>query len=138
MLQPFSNSEIDKLCNAVVYLAERIKRLSKTKLLKLIYIIEEYAVRTYGLSFFNLDFSAWKLGPVSRDLFVDLSSDEPVLLANYINRTIADSSVFITPKKAFSDDEFSDNEMDLLETSVPEASRNRLILNFEQFLFLTT
>ncbi|HWV30485.1 MAG TPA: type II toxin-antitoxin system antitoxin SocA domain-containing protein [Dyadobacter sp.] len=72
----------------------------------MIYLIEEYAVRTYGLSFFNLDFSVWKLGPVSRDLFVDLSSDEPVLLANYINRTIADSSVFITPKKAFSDDEF--------------------------------
>lgn len=115
MLQPFSNSEIDKLGNTVVYLAERIKPLSKTKLLKLIYLIEEYAVRTYGLPFFNLDFSVWKLGPVSRDLFVDLSSDEPVLLANYINRTIADGSVFITPKKAFSDDEFSDNEMDLLE-----------------------
>ena len=115
MLQPFSNSEIDKLGNAVVYLAERIKPLSKTKLLKLIYLIEEYAVRTYGLPFFNLDFSVWKLGPVSRDVFVDLSSDEPVLLANYITRTITDGSVFITPKTAFSDDEFSDNEIELLE-----------------------
>lgn len=115
MLQPFSNSEIDKLGNAVVYLAERIKPLSKTKLLKLIYLIEEYAVRTYGLPFFNLDFSVWKLGPVSRDVFVDLSSDEPILLANYINKTITDGSVFVTPKKAFSDDEFSDNEMELLE-----------------------
>ena len=115
MLQPFSNSEIDKLGNAVIFLAERIKPLSKTKLLKLIYLIEEYAVRTYGLPFFNLDFSVWKLGPVSRDVFVDLSSDEPVLLANYITRTISDGSVFINPRKAFSDEEFSDNEMDLLE-----------------------
>ncbi len=116
MLHLFSNSEIDKLGNAVIYLAERIEPLSKTKLLKLIYLIEEYAVRTYGLPFFNLDFSVWKLGPVSRDIFVDLSSDEPVLLANYITRnTASDGSVFIAPKRAFSDDEFSDNEMDLLE-----------------------
>lgn len=116
MLQPFSYSEIDKLGNAVIYLAERIKPLSKTKLLKLIYLIEEYAVRAHGLPFFNLDFSVWKLGPVSRDLFVDLSSEEPVLLSNYITRTIAeDGSVYITPKQPFSDSEFSDNEMDLLE-----------------------
>lgn len=116
MLQPYSNSEIDKLGNAVVYLAERVKPLSKTKLLKLIYLIEEYAVRTYGLPFFNLDFSVWKLGPVSRDVFVDLSSDEPVLLSKYITRNIdPDGSVFISAKRSFSDDEFSDNEMELLE-----------------------
>lgn len=116
MSHPYSRSEIDKLGNAVVYLAEKISPLSKTKLLKLIYLIEEYSVRTYGLPFFNLNFTVWKLGPVSRDLFVDLSSDEPVLLLNYISKTInSDGSVYIKSKVAFSDDEFSDNEIDLLE-----------------------
>lgn len=88
MANPFSLSEIDKIGNAIVFLAERIKPLSKTKLLKLIYLIEEYSVRTYGLPFFNLDFTVWKLGPVSRDIFVDLSSDEPILLSKYIRKNI--------------------------------------------------
>jgi uncharacterized phage-associated protein len=116
MPHPYSSSEIDKLGNAVVYLAEKINPLSKTKLLKLIYLIEEYSVRTYGLPFFNLSFSVWKLGPVSRDVFVDLSSDEPVLLNKYISRTFGqDGGIYIKPKVVFSDDEFSDNDMDLLE-----------------------
>jgi uncharacterized phage-associated protein len=73
-------------------------------------------VRTYGLPFFNLDFTVWKLGPVSRDIFVDLSSDEPILLSDYIKKSVAtDGNVYITGKVKFSDDEFSDNEMDLIE-----------------------
>ena len=116
MTHPFSSSEIDKIGNAIVYLAERIKPLSKTKLLKLIYLIEEYSVRTYGLPFFNLDFTVWKLGPVSRDIFVDLSSEEPVLLSKYIRKNISvDTTIDIFPKVLFSDDEFTDNEMKLLE-----------------------
>jgi uncharacterized phage-associated protein len=113
---PYTRSEIDKLGNAVVFLTEKINPLSKTKLLKLIYLIEEYSVRTYGLPFFNLDFTVWKLGPVSRDIFVDLSSDEPILLSDYIKKSAAtDGNVYITGKVKFSDDEFSDNEMDLIE-----------------------
>lgn len=116
MTHPFSSSEIDKIGNAVVYLAERIKPLSKTKLLKLIYLIEEYSVKTYGLPFFNLDFTVWKLGPVSRDIFVELSSEEPVLLARYIGTNLeVDANINIFPKVKFSDDEFTDNEMKLLE-----------------------
>lgn len=116
MTHPFSSSEIDKIGNAVIYLAERIKPLPKTKLLKLIYLIEEYSVKTYGLPFFNLDFTVWKLGPVSRDIFVELSSEEPVLLARYIGTNLeVDANINIFPKVKFSDDEFTDNEMKLLE-----------------------
>ncbi|MBE9466022.1 Panacea domain-containing protein [Dyadobacter subterraneus] len=131
MANPFSLSEIDKIGNAVVYLAERIKPLSKTKLLKLISLIEEYSVKTYGLPFFNLDFTVWKLGPVSRDIFVDLSSDEPILLAKYIRTNIdVDASIDIFPKVEFSDDEFSDNEMKLLEhitTTFKDYSASELV-----------
>lgn len=112
--RPYTRTEIDKLGNAVVFLAERIKPLSKTKLLKLIYLIEEYSVRNYGLPFFNIDFTLWKLGPVARDIYVDLSSDEPTLLNDFIKRTIQPEGIYITPAVAFSDDEFSDNEIELL------------------------
>nr|WP_295929627.1 Panacea domain-containing protein [uncultured Dyadobacter sp.] len=116
MLHPYSDSEIDKLGNAVIYLADQIQPLSKTKLLKLIYLIEEYSVRTYGLPFFNLNFSVWKLGPVSRDVFVDLSSDEPVLLARYISKSVdTEGATYIHAQRPFADDEFSDNEIELLE-----------------------
>jgi uncharacterized phage-associated protein len=113
---PYSLSEINKLGNAIVFLTDKINPLSKTKLLKLIYLIEEYSVRTYGLPFFNLHFTVWKLGPVSRDVFVDLSSDEPILLSEYIRKTVTnDGNIYIKSKVKFSDEEFSDNEMDLLE-----------------------
>lgn len=68
------------------------------------------------MPFFNLDFTVWKLGPVSRDIFVDLSSDELILLSKYIwKNTNVDANINIFPKVEFSDEEFSDNEMKLLE-----------------------
>ncbi|GAA0528433.1 putative phage-associated protein [Chitinophaga japonensis] len=104
--------------------------MTKTKLLKLIYIIEELSVRKYGVPFFDLKFDVWKLGPVSRDLFVELSS-EPVLLAEYIIREEATDTTVIKPKQQFSDDEFNDTEIKLLEEIAEKfrhSSANDLVL----------
>lgn len=114
----YTKSEIDKLGNAIVFLCQKLSPytpVSKTHLLKLIFIIEEIAVQRFGVPFFNLRFDVWKLGPVSKDLYVELT-DEPNLLSEYISKEQVDESKFvICPKHEFSDDEFSDNEMKLLE-----------------------
>jgi uncharacterized phage-associated protein len=112
----YTKNQIDKLGNALIYLCEKMKEpLSKTHLLKLIFIIEEISVRKYGIPFFDLRFDVWKLGPVSKDLFVELS-EEPNILAEFISIESVNNgnSTIVKPKKAFSDDEFSDIEIQLL------------------------
>ena len=114
----YTKNQIDKLGNALIYLCKKMQEVgepvSKTHLLKLVFIIEEIAVKKYGIPFFDLRFDVWKLGPVSKDLFVELS-EEPDLLASYISRQIVNGNVYIQAKKEFSDDEFNDKELELLE-----------------------
>jgi uncharacterized phage-associated protein len=110
----YTQDQIDKLGNAVIFLCERIGMLSKTKLLKLIYLIEETSVKKYGIPFFNMRFDAWHLGPVQRDLFVEITG-ETFLLDSFIDKQYQNGGVNILPKKNFSDDEFSDIELALLD-----------------------
>lgn len=112
---PYTQADLAKLGNAIIYLIDRIGPLSKTKLLKLIYLLQETSVKAYGLPFFNMSFLVWRLGPVAEDVFVDLSTEEPVLLGDYIHRQEWDCMTILRSRKPFSDDEFSDNEMNILE-----------------------
>lgn len=109
----YTANQIDKLGNALIFLCEKMKPISKTHLLKLVFIIEEISVKKYGIPFFDLRFDVWKLGPVSKDLFVELSG-EPNLLAEYIARETQNEISNFVAIKEFSDDEFTDNELALL------------------------
>jgi uncharacterized phage-associated protein len=113
-MKTYSRSDIEKIGNAIIYLAERIPDLSKTKLLKLLYLLEESFAKKYQLPFLNLEFEVWQAGPVARDIFIDLS-DEPLLLKDYITIEKKDDATYIKPTATFSDDEFSDNEIDMLD-----------------------
>lgn len=110
----YTKDQIAKLGNTLIFLAERMPSVSKTKALKLVYLIEEFSIRKFGVPFFDLKFDVWKLGPVSRDLFAELSS-ETVLLSDYIYTEGTDSATFVKSKKDFCDDEFNDLEIELLE-----------------------
>jgi len=105
----YTREQIDKLGNAVIFLCDRMGALSKTKLLKLIYLIEETSVKKYGIPFFNIRFDAWHLGPVSRDLYVEITG-ETFLLDSYIEKKDTNGVVNIVAKK-----DFSDNELKLME-----------------------
>lgn len=107
----FTTDQIDKIGNTVIYLTERIPQLSKTKLLKLLYILDEISIKKSGIPFLNLKYKVWKFGPVSEELFIDLSS-EPTLLDKFIDRDNEGS--YIKAKTAFNDDEFSDNDIELM------------------------
>ena len=112
----YTNNQIDKLGNAIIFLCERLnggEKVSKTQILKLVYILEEISICNTGIPFFGLKFDLWKLGPVSPDLYYDLS-EEPNLLASFIRVEKHQERTDVIPLKAFSDDEFSDKEMELL------------------------
>nr|WP_243870391.1 Panacea domain-containing protein [Salegentibacter sp. BDJ18] len=93
--------------------------MSKTKALKLIYILDELSIKKSGIPYFNLKYKVWKFGPVSEEIFIDLSS-ETTLLKKYIERSSEEGTTVINPISEFNDDEFSDNDIDLLDFVIEE------------------
>lgn len=125
----YTHSQIEKIGNAIVYLATHIPEINKTKLLKLLYLIEEIAIKKYGFPFFNIRFDVWKFGPVSKDLYVEFS-DSPDLLAKFIEIDKNTDATFVQPIVDFDADEFSDNDMALLEyvvTTFKNKTANQLV-----------
>lgn len=52
----FSESTKEKLGNALIYVAERVPDLSKTKALKLLYLMEERMVLRYHVPFLGIPY----------------------------------------------------------------------------------
>ncbi|WP_353096647.1 Panacea domain-containing protein [Empedobacter brevis] len=113
----FNQNQLEKIGNTIVYLSQNIPHLSKTKLLKLLYILDEISIKKSGLPFLNLKYKVWKFGPVSEELFIDLSS-ETKLLEDYIEKNSDDGVNYIRPVVDFNDDEFSDNDIDLMDSII--------------------
>lgn len=115
-----SKDTINKLGNAMVFFSSKLNGVGKTKLLKLLYLLEECSVKKYKSPFFGIPFKVWKLGPVAKDVFVDLSNGSTDLFKDYVEtfseQTGSDGVIVKTqPEVAFCDDEFSDNDIDILE-----------------------
>lgn len=116
IIQTYTTNQIDKLGNAIIFLCERLQghtQVSKTHILKLVFILEEFSIRKTGIPFFGLKFEVWKLGPVSPDLYLELT-EKPNLLAAFIKVEYPNETSKVAPLKSFSDEEFSDMEMELL------------------------
>lgn len=109
-----SESIKEKLGNVLIYMAERVDDLSKTKALKLLYLMEERMVLKYHLPFLGIPYEVWQAGPVAKDVFIDLS-DGPFLLKNYVKTEIRHAGTYIVPAKSFCDDEFSDCEIAMMD-----------------------
>ena len=114
----YSKEQIDKIGNTIVFLASNIEHASKTKILKLLYILDEVAISTTGIPFLNLEYKVWKFGPVTPDIYIELSS-KTVLFKDYIEKQFTtDDHCFIVAKKEFCDDEFTDKEIEIMNLVV--------------------
>lgn len=100
--------------NTLIYLVKNVGELSKTKILKLLFLLEESSVKRFGYPFFGLNFQIWKLGPVLKEVYIDLSEDSPNLLKDFIEKDQFDNKLY-SAKGEFNDDQFSDNDIYLLE-----------------------
>lgn len=131
MQNSFTTQQINKLGNTLVYLANNVGELNKTKILKLLYLIEEKSIKKFGYPFFGVNFQLWKFGPVLKDIYIDLSEETPQILVNYLVKAEHDNQVFI-PIADFKDDEFSDNDMYLLD-SIVDFARHKTAGNLVDF-----
>lgn len=109
-----TTSDKNKLGNTVVYIASHTNNLSKTKLLKLLYFMEEYSVRRFHTPFLGLPFEVWQAGPVVKDVFIDLS-ETPVILDGFVTKQVKGDATYIQAAKDFCDDEFSDNDLVVMQ-----------------------
>ena len=108
-----SKSDRAKLGNTVVYISNKVQHLHKTKLLKLLYLMEESMVKAYHVPFLAIPYETWKLGPVQKDVFVEISDGAKDLLAEYIS---VNSDEEIVARAAFDDSEFSDAEIGMMNS----------------------
>lgn len=115
----YTKSEIDKIGNTIIYLQEKIgDSISKTKAIKLLYFLEEFSVKKYGRPFLGLEWEVWHLGPVSEDLYAEIN--EPYMLNEHIKHSHINGldGCFIEPRHEFVDDEFSDSDIQLMDTLI--------------------
>ena len=112
----FSEPNRQKLGNTVLYISQRAKYPYKTEILKLLFLMEECSVQQYHTPFLGIPFSVWRLGPVSVDVFEELS-DGPVLLSDFITLQFNGQGIRVTPVagREFDDDEFSINDIRIME-----------------------
>ena len=79
----------EKLINAIIYFVQNTKYCGKTKLLKLLYFFDFKHFKEVGRSVTGLNYYAWGMGPVPKDLFEELSGNmNPDMI----------SAITITPK----------------------------------------
>lgn len=118
-----SADQIEKIGNAAIYLSSRIRDLSKTKFLKMLYILDEVSIQKTGIPFFNLQYKVWKLGPVSEEIYVDITGSFK-FLSKYIVREATDvNQVYLKAKGEFDDSEFSELDMDTMDLVISEFGR---------------
>ena len=110
----FSEYTKQKLGNTIVYIARKKYNLSKTQLLILLYLMEERMALKYHIPFIGIPFEVWQIGPVAKDVFVDLS-DSPYLLKNFVKTDFKDGGTFIEAIADFDDNEFSDCEIEMMD-----------------------
>jgi uncharacterized phage-associated protein len=121
----------NKISNILAYMAVETEALYMTKALKLLYIIDETAVRQSGSPITWLDYKVWKMGPVAPEIYNELRYNQCVTYDKIIfnlsdsiavqhvqnNKSSNQIDVRISAKKQADFSRFSDFEKEII-TSV--------------------
>ena len=107
----------DLIGNLIIYIADYCKNYStplyQTKLLKLLYLIDEESVRQTGTPITWLDYDVWQKGPVATDIYF---SKLPNLnkVDEYVSFVERSKKFLVVKKKEFNDGNFSEVEIDII------------------------
>ncbi len=115
----FSEDSKRKLGNAILYIAGNVEDLSKSKLIKLMYLMEENMVRKYQAPFLALEYEVWQYGPVAKEIYVGFSNT-PTILREYVYTSATEDGTYIYPNGDFNPDSFNDMELEVMEFVVRE------------------
>jgi uncharacterized phage-associated protein len=116
----------EKLINVIVYFARNTQYCGKTKLFKLLYLLDFHHFRLTGRSVTGLEYRAWKHGPVPFALMQEWDEFEPDLAAaiKVVPEPVFDfDRLRVEPKLDFSDRHFTKRELQLMH-DLAERHRN--------------
>jgi len=115
----YKQDTVEKIGNAMIYILNHTHNTSKTKLIKLLYFIEEYSVKKNKIPFFDIPFEVWQAGPVPKSVYIDMNENLEIF-GDFISkkRQRGNDYDFFIAMKEFCDDEFSDNEIELMDTVI--------------------
>ncbi len=75
MMQSQLDIDREKLLNAILFFAKKVKYPHKTKIFKLLYYFDFKHLEETGRSVTHTDYVAWKFGPVPKTLYDELKND---------------------------------------------------------------
>lgn len=124
----------DLIGNLIILLANKCKPLYHTKLMKLLFFIDEEATKTKGTPITWLDYKAWRFGSVSPELFYSKNEGQ-----NKFNKfvefeiTNAHNTCIVKPVKEFDDSEFSEWDLEIIDSVLQKygktSTKNLIKLN---------
>ena len=104
----------EKLINAMIYFCRNTKHCGKTKMMKLLYFLDFIHFKQTGKSVTGLDYYAWKMGPVPKDLYEELNAMDTDL-AKAIKIMPQDQFQKICAIQKFDDRYFTPRQIKLLK-----------------------
>ena len=113
----------------MIYLSKNIGEFGITKALKILFLLEENSIKTYGVPFFGFEFQVWQFGPVVEPVYVELNEGPKDFLGNFVKKIPYGDEYLFEPVAEFNDDEFSNNDLSILEEMV-KFSRNKTAADF--------
>ncbi|GMQ91110.1 MAG: hypothetical protein BMS9Abin11_0416 [Gammaproteobacteria bacterium] len=111
--------EREKLLNSIVYFAENTESCGKTKLIKLLSILDFGHYKQTGRSVTGMDYYAWDMGPVPIDFYGEIDCP-PEDLVEHITISPQETGlrypfIRVVAQKNFDPSSFSRRELKLLE-----------------------
>jgi len=101
--------------NLIILLSERCKPLYHTKLLKLLFLIDEASVKKNGHPITWLSYQVWQHGPVAPDIYSSKFKGINRFSEFVEFRNAGENKFIVVPLAKFSDDEFSDLDLETID-----------------------
>lgn len=105
----------DLIGNLIIYIANHCKNLHQTKLIKLLYLIDEESVRQTGAPITWLEYEVWEKGPVAKDVYFSKFNGSNRFCSYVDFKETSINNYQVVPKKGFNVSEFSEKEMNLID-----------------------
>lgn len=122
------NRDREKLLHAVAFFAENVDKCGKIKLFKLLYFLDFEHYKLTGRSVTGMDYFAWKMGPVPKDLYEEIKAPKPDL-SDFMD--IKEKEVSMGKmldfriKKKFNSDLFSKRELKIMNSLASKYYRTK-------------